>query len=140
MNFVIQRVRGSNLTGYLELPEMGQSSESSDQAYTLGNRGPGKDKKPLSFSNSPEHGIHQPSHLVGTEDPFLGEYSGRGVKSTIHLHVVPKLRTNEATPPLPHTPPWCAEGHYLYMEKRTAKGKLLLTLTTSRWWHFFHIR
>jgi hypothetical protein len=39
MNFIIQRVHGPNLIGYLELLETGLSSQSSDYAYRFGNRG-----------------------------------------------------------------------------------------------------
>jgi hypothetical protein len=35
------------------------------------------------------------SEAKGTEDCFFGGKSGRGVKLTIHLHLVPKLRMVE---------------------------------------------
>jgi len=51
-------------------------------------------------------GAHSTSyHWVPVAD--LPGYSGRGVKLTTHLHLVPMLRMREAIPPLSHAPSYC---------------------------------
>jgi hypothetical protein len=53
--------------------------------------------------------------------------SGRGVKLTTHLHLVPRSRMRGAIPPLPHTPSWrglplwcnkwlCTDGTFSFHE------------------------
>jgi hypothetical protein len=46
-------------------------------------------------------GTHPASYPMGTGGLFPRVQSGRGVKLTTHLHLVPRLRMREAIPPLP---------------------------------------
>jgi hypothetical protein len=50
-------------------------------------------------------GAHPASYPTGTR-VFPWEKSGRDVKLTTHLHLVPRPRIRGAIPPLPTTPPW----------------------------------
>jgi hypothetical protein len=60
------------------------------------------------------------------------EQSGRGVKLTNHLHLVPRSRMHGAIPPFPNTPSWCGAQlkHrdnftfylYLYLNKKQRKS------------------
>jgi hypothetical protein len=43
---------------------------------------------------------------MGTRGLFPWAYSGRGLKLTTHLHLLPRSRMREAIPPLPNTPSW----------------------------------
>jgi hypothetical protein len=43
-----------------------------------------------------------------------GVMRGRGVTLTTHPHLVPRSRTNRATPPPPLTPPWRVAGQFYF--------------------------
>jgi hypothetical protein len=83
--------------------------------YGLGDRGsiPCRVNKGIFFSSPrrPDR-LWFPSSLLpsGYQGIFSrGELSGRSVKMATHLHLVPRLRTRGAIPPLPHTSSltWC---------------------------------
>jgi hypothetical protein len=56
-------------------------------------------------ASKPAVGRTQPPIQWLSGAPSLGE-SGRGVKLTTHLHLVPRSRMRGAIPPLPNKPSW----------------------------------
>jgi hypothetical protein len=58
-------------------------------------------------------GAHPASYPMGTRGSFPGGKSGRYVKLTTHLHLVPKSRIRGAIPPLPQhvCMAWCLVKH-----------------------------
>jgi hypothetical protein len=53
-----------------------------------------------------DSGVHPASYPMGTRDSFPRGLSGRSVKLTTHLHLVPRSKMLGATSPLPNTPSW----------------------------------
>jgi hypothetical protein len=51
-------------------------------------------------------GVHPTFYPMGTGGSFPGGQSGRGVKLTTHLQLVPRSRKYGSIHSLPHTPSW----------------------------------
>jgi hypothetical protein len=68
--------------------------------YGLDDRGFKFRQKLGIFLSTTGSGVHTASYPMGTSGSFPGGKSGRGVKLTTHLHLVPSLRMPGSIPPL----------------------------------------
>jgi hypothetical protein len=68
---------------------------------------------PLRHRDQTHLGAHPASYPVGTGGVHSPGQSGRGVKLTTHLHLVPSLRMSGAITPLPQYDfvAWCLVKH-----------------------------
>jgi hypothetical protein len=57
-------------------------------------------------ASRPALGAHTTSYPMCARGSFPRKSSGRVVKLTTHLHLMPRLRMRGAVPPLPHTSSW----------------------------------
>jgi hypothetical protein len=64
---------------------------------------PGRGRDSLLHRVQTGSGAHPAFYTMGTRGPFSGDKAPEGVKLTTHLHQMPRLRTREVLPPLPHT-------------------------------------